>query len=305
MKCLVTGGAGFVGSCLVDKLIGEGHQVLIIDDLSTGRKENLNPRAKFYKINISDPKICQIFETEKPEVVFHYAAETEIQKSIENPKENADVNISGAINVLETARKFGAKKVVFASSVAIYGEPVFLPIREDHPLNPISPYPITKLVVEKYLFYYQSLGLGFISLRYPNIYGPRQLSSAEGGAVSIFINEILNKRNPTVYGNGEQTRDFLFVEDAADAAVLSLKAKSGSIYNVGTSKETSINELLRLISQETKIAINPNRISARFGEIEKSCLDYSKIKKELNWQPKNNLVDGLKKTINWFGKQYV
>jgi len=305
MKCLVTGGAGFVGSCLADKLIGEGHQVLIIDDLSTGRRENLNSKAKFYKINISDPKICQIFEKEKPELVFHYAAETEIQKSIENPKENADVNISGAINVLETARKFGTKKVVFASSVAIYGEPVFLPIKEDHPLNPISPYPITKLVVEKYLFYYQSLGLGFVSLRYPNIYGPRQLSSAEGGAVSIFINEILNKRNPIVYGNGEQTRDFLFVEDAADAAVLSLKAKPGSIYNVGTSKETSINELLRLISQETKIAINPNRISARFGEIEKSCLDYSKIKKELNWQPKNNLADGLKKTINWFGKQYV
>ena len=153
MKCLVTGGAGFVGSHLVDKLIKEGHEVLVVDNLSTGKKENLNPKAKFYKISICDPQISRIFKAEKPEVVFHYAAQTEIQKSIENPKENADVNISGTLNILENAKRFGAKKIIFASSVAIYGEPFSLPVKENYPLNPISPYPITKLVVEKYLFY--------------------------------------------------------------------------------------------------------------------------------------------------------
>lgn len=302
MKCLVTGGAGFVGSHLVDKLIKEGHKVLVVDNLSTGRKENLNPKAKFYKIDICGPQISRIFKAEKPEVVFHYAAQTEIQKSIENPKENADVNISGTLNILENAKRFGAKKIIFASSVAIYGEPFSLPVKENYPLNPISPYPITKLVVEKYLFYYQSLGLNFVSLRYPNIYGPRQLSSAEGGVVSIFINAILGKKSPIIYGDGEQTRDFLFVEDAVDATVLSLRARPGSIYNVGTSKETTINELFRLISQKIKSTIKPHRAQARFGEIRKSCLDFSRIKKELNWQPKNNLEEGLEKTIYWFKK---
>jgi len=305
MKCLVTGGAGFVGSHLVDKLIKEGHKVLVVDNLSTGRKENLNPKAKFYKIDIRDPQISRIFKTEKPEVVFHCAAQTEVQKSIENPKENADTNVSGALNILENAKRFGTKKIIFFSSVGIYGESFSVPIKENYPLHPLSPYAITKLVVEKYLFYYQSLGLNFVSLRYANIYGPRQLNSAEGGVVPIFINAILNKKNPIIYGDGEQTRDFLFVEDAVDSAVLCLRAQPGSIYNVGTSKETTINELLILISQKIKSTIKPHRARVRLGEVRKSCLDFSKIKKELNWQPKNNLVEGLEKTIDWFKKYYV
>jgi len=300
MKCLITGGAGFIGSHLVDGLIEEGHEVLVVDNLSTGKEENLNPKAKFYKVDICQPKISEIFADEKPEIVFHYAAQTEIQKSIESPKENAEINILGTLNILENAKKFRVKKVVFASSVAIYGEPAYLPVKETHSLNPISPYPITKLVVEKYLSYYQSLGLDFVSLRYPNIYGPRQLSTGEGGVVSIFIDTLLKGKTPVIYGDGEQTRDFLYVADAVEATISVLKAPLGSVYNVGTSKETSINELYRLISQGTKSNLQPERVQSRFGEIRKSCLDYSKIKKELGWEPNYRLKDGLKETIDWF-----
>lgn len=300
MKILVTGGAGFIGSHLVDRLIKEGCKVVVVDNLSTGKKENLNPRVKFYKADICDPKISQIFKKEKPKMVFHYAAQIDVSKSMENPIEDAKVNILGTLNILENCQKFKVKKFIFASSVGVYGEPQKLLVKENHPLNPISPYPITKLAIEKYLNYFQSKGLKFTVLRYSNIYGPRQSIKGEGGVIAIFIDNILNGRRSIIYGSGNQTRDFLYVDDAVSAATKALKASSGSIYNIGTNREITINNLLKLLFLEFNKKINPIFQPLRQGEIINSRVDFSKIKKELGWQPRFDLDRGLSKTVKWF-----
>lgn len=304
MKTLVTGGAGFIGSHLVDKLIEKGHKVVVIDNLSTGRKENLNKKAKFYKIDICSSKISQIFKKEKPEIVFHYAAQIDVRKSVENPIDDAKINILGTLNVLENCQKNKVKKFVFASSVGIYGEAKILPVKEGHPLNPISPYPITKLAIEKYLSYYQSLGLDFVSLRHSNVYGPRQLSTGEGGVVAIFVVKLLKEERPIIFGSGFQTRDFLYIDDAVNAAILSLKASPRSIYNVGINNEITINDLLKLLSNTLKVKIKPIFQPLRQGEIIRSRIDFSKIKREIGWQPKYSLGGGLKKTAKWFKSNY-
>ena len=303
MRILITGGAGFIGSHLVDRLIAEGHKVVVIDNLSTGKKENLNSKAKFYKIDIQNQKISQIFKIEQPEIVFHLAAQIDVRKSIANPIEDAKINILGTLNLLESCQKSKVKKFIFASSIGVYGEPKELPIKENHPLNPIAPYSIEKLTIEKYLNFYQTQGLNFVSLRYANIYGPRQQSTGEGGVIAIFIDKLLKKKKPIIFGSGKQTRDFLYVDDAVLAATKSLKAPSGSIFNVGTNKEITINNLLSLISNILKVKTKPVFQPPRQGEIIRSRIDYSKIKKELNWQPRYNLDRGLKETIQWFKNQ--
>jgi len=305
MKCLVTGGAGFIGSRLVDKLIKQGHRVTVIDNLSAGKKENLNKKAKFYKIDIRNPKISQIFNKEKPEIVFHYAAQIDVGKSLENPVFDAKVNILGTLNLLENCRKFKIKKIIFASSVGVYGEPEALPLKENYPLNPISPYSITKLAIEKYLNYYRFQGLNFVCLRHSNVYGERQSSKGEGGVVAIFIDRILKGEKPVIFGDGRQTRDFLYVDDAVDAAVLAIKASSDAIYNVGTNKEINIKELLGLISLKMNQKVKPNFLPWRQGEIIRSRVNYSKIKKDLGWQPKYSLEKGIKETIDWFKNKLV
>lgn len=312
MKVIVTGGAGFIGSHLVDRLIKKGHKVVVVDNLSTGKKENLNKKAKFYKIDICSPKIAEIFKIERPEIVYHYAAQIDVRKSTENPMEDAKINILGSLNLIQNLtsnikHQTSRPKFIFASSVGVYGEPKTLPVKENHPLNPIAPYPVTKLAVEKYLNYYQSQGLpagrqglNFVSLRYSNIYGPRQSSGGEGGVVAIFIANFLKGKRPVIYGFGQQTRDFLYVDDAVEAAILALKAPAGSIYNVGTNKEITIKAFLKLISNILNKKTKPIFQPLRQGEIIKSRTDYSKIKKELGWQPKYNLEKGLTRTINWF-----
>ncbi len=297
---LITGGAGFIGSHLADELIKIGGRVVIVDNLSTGKKENVNQKAVFYKMDVLDPKLSDVFKKERPNVVFHYAAQTNVQKSTRDPKKDGAINILGSLNILESCKKNKVKRIIFASSAGVYGKQRILPIKENYQLNPISPYPITKLTVEKYLSYYQSLGLNFVALRYSNVYGPRQSSSGEGGVISIFINKLLARKTPIIYGNGKQTRDFLYVADAVRAAIASLNAPPGSIYNVGTSKEISINKLYELISKSVNTSIKPKKAKARFGDIDKNCLDFSKIKKELGWKPKYKLEEGLKKTIDWF-----
>lgn len=305
MKVIVTGGAGFIGSHLVDKLIKKGHKVAVIDNLSSGKKENLNPKAKFYKVDICSPKIAEIFKIERPEIVYHYAAQIDVRKSTENPMEDAKINILGSLNLIQNLtsnikHQTSRLKFIFASSVGVYGEPKTLPVKENHPLNPVAPYPVTKLAVEKYLNYYQNQGLDFVSLRYSNIYGPRQLSGGEGGVVAIFIDKILKRERPIIFGSGNQTRDFLYVDDAVKAAILALKAPAGSIYNVGTNKEITVKALLKLISNILNKKVKPIFQPLRQGEIIKSRTDYSKIKKELGWQPKYNLEKGLKETVAWF-----
>lgn len=296
---LVTGGAGFVGSHITDGLIKKGYSVAVVDNLSTGKKENINQKANFYRADIRDSDVSEIFKKEKPKAVFHYAAQIDVRKSMADPVSDANINILGTLNILENCKKFKVKKIIFASSVGVYGEVKKLPIKENNPPNPISPYPITKLTVEKYLSYYQEQGVDFVSLRYSNIYGPRQSAEGEGGVVAIFTDRILNGENPIIYGNGRQTRDFLYVEDAAAAAIKALKAPPSSIFNIGANKEISINNLLKLLSLIANKKIKPIYKPLRRGEIIKSRVDFSKAKKEISWEPKYNLEKGLKETLKW------
>jgi len=305
MKCLITGGAGFIGSHLADRLVKDGHKIAILDNLSTGKKENLNKKANFYKIDICDSKICQIFKKEKPEIVFHLAAQVNVRKSVESPMEDAKINILGFINILENCRKFGIKKIIFASSGgAIYGEADIIPTSEDYPTNPLSPYGVAKLSSEKYLTYYSKIfGLPFISLRFSNVYGPRQSSKGEAGVIAIFCEKMFSGIQPIIHGNGKKTRDFVFVEDVVSAILLSAQGTEFGIFNVGTSKETSINDIFFDLKKFTKSKCQEVHGLESIGEQKRSCLDCNNIKRAFNWKTKYDLIDGLKKTVHWFGVQ--
>ena len=304
MKVLVTGGAGFIGSHLVDRLIKEGHRVIVVDNLSTGKKENLNQKAKFYKIDICSPKIPHIFKKEKPEIIFHLAAQVDVRKSVEDPIEDAKINILGSLNLLENYKKLKLKKFIFISTGgAMYGEADIVPTPETYPENPLSPYGIEKLTIEKYLnYYYKVFGLPYVSLRLANVYGPRQNSKGEAGVIAIFCDKMFSGEQPVINGDGKQTRDFIFVDDVVEANMLAMKSKKPGIYNIGTAKETSINTIFRKIRELTGSKCKKIHGPALSGEQKRSCLDFSKAKKELKWQPKYNLEEGLEKTINWFKK---
>jgi UDP-glucose 4-epimerase len=304
-KILVTGGAGFIGSHVVDRLIEEEHEVIIIDNLSTGKEEFINPLATFYYMNIQDKKIEEIFQKEKPTTIIHLAAQIDVRISVEKPLFDAEVNVVGSINLLENAKKYKIKKFIFSSTGgALYGENVEFPTKENTPPHPISPYGASKLAVEGYIYYYSILHhIDATILRYSNVYGPRQDGTGEAGVVAIFVQNLREKKTPIIYGNGEQTRDFVYVDDVVEANILSLKGKGFRYYNVATGIETSVNELLRKISKIMNEEINPKYAPPRMGEISRSVLDIQKIKTELKWEPKVNLDKGLKKTIEWFKKK--
>ncbi|MFH1657331.1 MAG: NAD-dependent epimerase/dehydratase family protein [bacterium] len=302
-KILVTGGAGFIGSHLVDRLIGEGYEVAIIDNLSTGKKENLNKEARFFDLDIKSSKITDVFAEVKPEIVYHLAAQIKVGKSLEQPDQDAETNILGGLNILGNCKKFDVDKVVFFSSVGIYGDTEDLPIKETHPLNPISPYSIAKLSLEKYLDFYRTQGLNSSVLRFSNVFGPRQSQSTEGGVVSIFIDKVLKKEQPVIFGDGKQTRDFLYVDDAIEAAIKILDSSSPLAYNAGVNQEISIEDLLRTIIRLTdRDEIEPIFMPGRKGEIIRSRVDYTKIREDLDWRPGYSMEEGLRKTINWFAK---
>ena len=300
MKTLVTGGAGFVGSHITDKLIETGHEVVVLDNLSTGKKENINKEAKFYLADICQSDIGEIFSKEKPDAVLHLAAQIDVRKSIEDPGNDAKINILGALNILENCKKNKVKNFIFASSVGVYGDQKELPVTEKHFARPISPYPLAKLTVENYLNYYQAQGVRATALRYANIYGPRQESNGEGGVVAIFINTVLNNQTPVIFGDGNQTRDFLYVEDAAEAALKALERNDNLVCNIGTNEIITINQLLALINQELKKGVQPEFQQERFGEIMHSRVDWSLAKEKLGWQPQHSFSQGLGKTISWF-----
>jgi UDP-glucose 4-epimerase len=316
-KILVTGGAGFIASHLVDVLIEKGHRVVVIDNLSTGKKENINKKAKFYKIDICSPKIEEIFKKEKPQICFHLAAQINVRKSVENPLFDAKVNILGSLNIIQNfiqlptsifqlrASKFQPPTFIFASTGgAIYGETNKVPTPEDCPANPISPYGISKLTIENYLkFYKKNFGLKFISLRFSNVYGPRQDPRGEAGVVAIFIEKILKGEKPTIFGDGNQTRDFIFVEDIVSACLKAMEYKGKKeIFNIGTGIENSINELYEILSKLLKTKIKPKYAPEKPGDLKRSCLDISLAKRELKWEPNFDLEKGLKKTINFFSQ---
>lgn len=305
MKCLITGGAGFIGSNLADKLIEDGHKVIIIDNLFSGKKENINKKAKLYKIDICSSKINQVFGKEKPEVIFHLAAQINVKESIKNPTIDAEINILGAINILENCITNKVKKVVFASSGgAVYGEANIIPTPETYLEFPLSPYGIAKLTTEKYLnYYYNVFNLPFIALRFANVYGPRQSAKGEAGVVATFCDKLLANQKPIINGDGKQTRDFVYVGDVVEALILAINSKKVGIFNIGTGKETNIKNLFKKIIEITNSSCKETYKPVKIEEQKRSCLNYSKASRELKWRPKYNLDQGLLKTIEWFSKK--
>jgi UDP-glucose 4-epimerase len=303
MKVLVTGGAGFIGSHVVDALLAAGHAVAVIDDLSTGKQANLDARARFYLADIREAaQLTEVFDKEQPEVVLHQAAKANVRESMERPVLYSDVNVLGSINLLEQARRLGVKKFVYASTGgACYGEPQYLPVDEKHPVNPLDPYGASKHAVEHYLYLYNAnYKLPYTILRYPNVYGPRQDPLGEAGVVAIFTGQMMRGERPTINGTGEQERDFVYVGDIARANLLAMKGAHNAIYNIGSGVGTNVNTIFEKLRTIIKFTSEPNYGMPKLGEVYKVYLDATQARQELGWEPTVSLDDGLRKTVEYF-----
>ncbi len=301
-KILVTGGAGFIGSHLVDRLIQEGNEVIVVDNLSTGKRKNVNKKAQFYKIDIQSKRLERVFRNERPLIVVHLAAQMSVRHSTEDPGFDAQVNILGTINVLEHAVKQGVRKVTFASSGGvIYGEQEIFPAAESHRTEPLSPYGISKLAGEKYLAYYtNATGLRYVALRFANVYGPRQDSEGEAGVVAIFSKQMLDGGQPIVNGTGKQTRDFVYVDDVVEAILVTMGEDVQGVFNVGTGQETTINECYGILKTLTKCQCKDLYGAAKKGEQFRSVLDVTKLREVFGWDPQVTLQEGLTRTVDYF-----
>jgi len=300
MKILITGGAGFIGSNIVDAYIEDGHEVAILDNLITGKERNLNPKAKFYKVDIRDKKIVDILAEFKPEIINHLAAQIDVRKSVADPAFTEDVNVMGTINLLAAAVAAKVRKVIFSSTGgALYGE-----IKEkegadeNHPQEPISPYAITKRGVEMYLYFYHvTYGFKYTILRYSNVYGPRQDPLGEAGVIAIFFGKMSKGENCTIYGDGKQLRDYVYVGDVCKANLIALNQGDNSIYNVGTGIGISVNELFTHLKDIMKFKGEASYAPPRTGELFRSVLNCKKIEKELGWKAKIEIRKGLELTV--------
>lgn len=302
MKIVVTGGAGFIGSHVVDAFVDAGHDAVVIDSLYSGAR-NLNPKAKFYEVDVRDKaKIEEVFSLEKPDVLNHHAAQMDVRKSVSDPVFDAEVNILGLLNLMEAGRQNGLKHVIFASSGgAIYGDATDLPTPEMYRPKPASPYGISKLTSEYYLdFYYQAYQIPYVALRYGNVYGPRQNPHGEAGVVAIFSKKMLKNEPVYINGDGEQSRDFVFVEDVVRANLAALKRTDPLVVNIGTGKNTTVNFLYDTLVSLTKTTLPKNHGPAKPGEQQISQLDISLAYSELGWKPATTLTEGLTKTVDFF-----
>lgn len=314
MNILVTGGAGFVGSHVVDAYIAQGHDVAVIDNLSTGYREFLNPGARFYCVDIADREaVHSVFAHERFDLVNHHAAQVDVRISVADPLRDARTNITGLLTLLDACREFSVKKFIFISSGGvIYGEPEELPVPESAPKKPISPYGVAKLASEFYLFSAkQTWGLEYIALRYANVYGPRQTPKSEATVISTFARALSRGEPVTIFGDGEQTRDFVFIQDVVSANLLATERLSSInhalrisfiddlAFNVGTGQETSVNQLLKRFVQTLKRECDVRYAPERPGELRRNALDISKAKQLLGFTPKTSLEDGLRKTMEW------
>lgn len=297
MNVLITGGAGFIGTYTSDLLRAEGHKVFILDNLSTGLRDNVSEEAKLTIGDIRDKSVYRQFENENIDTIIHLAAQVSVPVSVNNPIEDQQQNIEGTIRVIEAAKELNVKKIIFASSAAVYGDSDSVPIVEEQKLVPTSPYGISKMTAEHYLqVLCKQYGIDYIILRYANVYGAKQTKYGEGGVIKIFVETLLKNEAPIIFGNGEQTRDFIYVEDIARAHIKSLIAPSG-IYNISSNKEITINRLYDIVASQANSTIKPNYEQPREGDIFRSCLSNEKAIEFLKWEPIYTIEEGLSKTI--------
>lgn len=302
MKVLVTGGAGFIGSHVSDEFLRAGHEVIALDNLSSGKRENLDPKVRLVELDIRSPEAAALIRSERPEIICHLAAQMDVRRSVEDPRFDADANILGMLNLLEAARTSGVKKVIFSSTGgAIYGEQDVFPAPESHPTRPVSPYGVSKAAGELYLGYYRAqYGLAYVALRYANVYGPRQNPHGEAGVVAIFSQRLGAGRDCTIYGDGGQTRDFVFGPDVARANLLACEKDYVGAVNIGTGVETDINRLYALLAGAAGADTRAQHAPGKPGEQRRSCIDASLARKVLGWEPSVGLAEGLRRTLEYF-----
>ncbi len=302
VKIVVTGGAGFIGSHIVDAYIARGHEVYVIDDLSTGKKSNLNKQATFHSMDIVDPALPKILSKISPDIVNHHAAQMDVRRSVADPLFDSRINILGFLNLLESCKNLGVKRVIFASSGGVvYGEQESFPASENHPTRPMSPYGVSKLTGEHYLDYYHKIfGLPYIAFRYGNVYGPRQSSTGEAGVIAIFISRLLSGESPIINGDGKQTRDYVFVEDVVAANLLALESSTTGCLNIGTGKETDLLTRVSVLYEKIKSSTKAHHGPAKKGEQRRSSLDISNARERLGWSPRVTLSIGLERTVDYY-----
>jgi UDP-glucose 4-epimerase len=305
MKVLVTGGAGFIASHLVDALVKEGHGVVVVDDLSMGRREQVHPSARFYQVDIRQREAVEaIFRAERPELVNHHAAQGNLRRSMTEPSFDASVNIVGSLILIELALAYKVRKFVYISSGgAVYGEPQRLPVDEHHPIRPLSAYGLSKCTVERYLEILRDwFGLDYTTLRYANVYGPRQDPSGEAGVVAIFSRQMLAGQRPTIFGDGTKTRDYVHVDDVVRANLLAMVGERAAsrIYNLGLGREVSDRQIFELVRSAVGATLEPSLGAKRPGEIDRICLDASRAKAELGWEPTIPLEEGIARTVAFY-----
>lgn len=306
MKILVTGGAGFIGSHVADALVSRGADVLVIDNLSSGLRENINPKVRFEQVDIGDfPKLGKAFKDFKPEVIFHLAAHIDLRESFKDPAHDAQNNIIGSLNILKLMANFGTRKIIFSSTGgAIYGEAKQIPTPETYSAIPASPYGISKLAVEHYLDVWRKLhGIEYSALRYANVYGPRQGGKGEAGVTAIFAKKMVKGEPIEIFGDGKQTRDYVYASDVVAANLAALDFKGSGVFNIATGLETSVNEIFEKLSRLFDYSVAPAAAPAVKGEIPRSALDISRAKEELGWEPKVSFDEGLAMAADFFKKE--
>jgi UDP-glucose 4-epimerase len=299
VKIVITGGAGFIGSHIVDAYVADGHEVHIIDDFSTGREVNINPKAEVHRLDIIDSKAVELLLELKPDVLNHHAAQMDVRRSVADPAFDARVNIIGFVNLLEGCARARVSKVIFASSGgAVYGDKEPIPAGEDHATEPLSPYGVSKRTGELYLGYYHgAFGLPYVALRYANVYGPRQSSQGEAGVVAIFIDRLLSGQSPVINGDGKQTRDYVFVADVVAANLAALRTHFVGAVNIGTGRETDVVTISKSLKTRLESKISPIHGPAKTGEQRRSCLAIGLAAQVLGWQPSVSLDEGLQRTV--------
>ena len=299
---LVTGGAGFIGSHVVDRLVGDGFRVLVVDSLASGRREAVHGEAAFHELDVRSPRLAALFKAERPEVVFHLAAAVSVSGSVRNPAKDARANVMGSINVLEAARRLGIERFVFSSTGgALYGEPAYLPCDEAHPVRPLSPYGAAKNAAEGYVHAIAGLGgFGYTVLRYGNVYGPRQDPHGEAGVVAIFARRMLDGRDVVIYGDGAQERDFVYVADVVEANVKSLAQSGDGVFNIGVGAGTSVNAVFGALAAATGYTRSPRHRAARAGDVGKVYLDVRRAREALGWTAAVGLEAGIAATVESF-----